>query len=30
MAQEVQPEAMASFLFGEGKDFDNAYRSRRD
>jgi hypothetical protein len=26
MAQEVQPEALASFLFGEEKDFDDAYR----
>jgi hypothetical protein len=25
MAEEVQPEALASFLFGEEKDFDNAY-----
>ena len=26
MAQEVRPEALASFLFSEEKDFDDAYR----
>jgi hypothetical protein len=26
MTQEAQPEALTSFLFGEEKDFDNAYR----